>query len=209
MMRSCSWLCRVQLIIWGLSCAYASEVDIRHYAFQREADNFGVSITARIEAPIGAVYETLTDYSKLQCLNPVIIDSKVLSYDPANRQRRVLTRFRDCILFFCKDVVKVEDLFEEQPRMVTGIVVPELSDFVAGHSVWRLSPDGTGTLMVYSAKMQPAFWVPPLIGTYLIRSSFYGEFVGTAKRIEHVSRRQNGTYSQNSTESKCTSLTNR
>ena len=67
-------------------------------------------------------------------------------------------------------------------------VVPGAGDIKAGRADWRFSAEGENTTrMVFDAEIEPDFWVPPLIGPYLIARAWVrtpGEFRGVVRRFD-------------------------
>ncbi len=151
----------------------------------RQGDTYRVDIRARIDAPQAAVRRIVTDYPNLSRLNPAIRSSKVLAaYGPGSSRVRTVTHA--CVLFFCKDIVQVQDVKVMPDGEVVATTVPALSDFKSAVARWRLSRQDDATVMDFSARFVPAFWVPPVIGPWLIRHKLSDEMAQTAQRIEQL-----------------------
>jgi len=154
----------------------------------RQGDTYQLDIRARIQAPEAAVRRIVTDYPHLSRLNPAIKSSKVLAvYGPGSSRVRTVTHA--CVLFFCKDIVQVQDVKVMPDGEVVATTVPALSDFKSAVARWRLSRVGDATVMDFSARFVPHFWVPPLIGPWLIRHKLTDEMAKTAERIEQIADR--------------------
>jgi hypothetical protein len=65
-------------------------------------------------------------------------------------------------------------------------VDPQQSDFAYSREQWQLIPEGDGTLMIYNFEMEPGFWVPPLIGPYVIKRALKAGGGNAVGRIETV-----------------------
>jgi hypothetical protein len=60
------------------------------------------------------------------------------------------------------------------------------SDFKHGHTLWRVRPIGGGTRVTISADMQPDFWIPPIIGTYLFKKKLLKEGTMLVNNLEQL-----------------------
>jgi hypothetical protein len=66
----------------------------------RDGDRYTVSLTARIDAPIDTVYQSITDFDNLAAINPAIEESQLLAMPNVDTQR-VRSVIMVCILVFC------------------------------------------------------------------------------------------------------------
>ena len=144
---------------------------------------YRLSITARVEAPLAVVYRSITDFSNLAAINPSIEESQVLASQGAGRQR-VRSVIRVCILVFCKRVVQVQDVTLVDHRTVVATMVPGRGDFRAGLARWELTAVGIATDLHFTETFEPDFWVPPVIGPWLIEKELVREVAETAMYIE-------------------------
>jgi hypothetical protein len=114
------------------------------------------------------VYRLLTDYAHLHDINPAIRESRILRTDsPARHRIRTVTRV--CVLFYCRDVTQIQDMVQSSGYTIEADILPQDSDFRRGHGQWRLLPEGDATVMQFRAELEPAFFLPPLLGPWLIR----------------------------------------
>ena len=144
---------------------------------------YRLSITARVDAPLAVVYQAITDFTNLSAINPAIEESQVLaSGDP--RRQRVRSVIRVCILVFCKRVEQVQDVTLVDSRTLVATMVPGAGDFRGGLARWELTPDGDGTVLHFTEVFEPDFWVPPVIGPWLIEKKLVNEVAETAMYIE-------------------------
>jgi len=66
--------------------------------------------------------------------------------------------------------------------------VPEQSDFNHSISEWRLQPDGDGTRILYHLEMEPKFWVPPIIGPWILQRRLARGGAAAVDRIERLAQ---------------------
>jgi hypothetical protein len=91
-----------------------------------------------------------------------------------------------CVLLWCKSFVRVGHLQLQPISEVVAIADPQESDFKHSHERWQLVPEDGGTLLIYEFEMVPDFWVPPLIGPYMIRRALKAGGEDAINRIERI-----------------------
>jgi len=148
-----------------------------------DAGVYSLSIEARIDAPAAMVYRLITDYDHLQDINPAIRESRILRADSPEKYRiRVVTRV--CVLFYCRDVTQSQDMVQSPGYLIEATVLPQDSDFRRGRAQWRLIAEGDSTLMQFRAELVPDFFMPPLIGPWLIRREMANQITEIVMIIE-------------------------
>jgi len=157
--------------------------DILTSSVEHVGDRYSLSVTARIDAPIDLVYQSITDFDNLAAINPAIEESQVLA-SPDAETRRVRSIIKVCILMFCKRVEQVQDVMMMGAYAIEAVVLPEYSDFRSGFARWQLTSSGTSTELLFTNTFEPDFWVPPVIGPWLIKRKLIGEVAETAMYIE-------------------------
>lgn len=173
---------RLVLLLVLLWSSVAAGGSILASGVQHEDDRYQLFVTAHIEAPPQQVWRSITDYTRLAVINPAFESSAVLRQDADSA--RVRTRIRVCILVFCKSVVQVQDLSYPRPLDIKATMVPGAGDFRAGVAHWSLLPSGSGTRLQFHEWFVPDFWVPPVIGPWLIRHKLVQEVEVTMAHIE-------------------------
>lgn len=147
---------------------------------------YRLDLSMRIDSAPAAVYAIVTDYDRLARISRTIIDSAELEHD-AGIRRRLVTE--TCIWFFCFEATMVEDITESDGS-VHARIVPELSDYRYGESVWQVSASNGGTRVMYQCVIEPDFWVPPVIGTWMLKMRMREEAERTVLNIEQLTREQ-------------------
>lgn len=141
-------------------------------------------IVALFDAPAEYVYGVITDYKHIYRINPSIVESELL---PAQEDGviRVRNRIEHCIAIFCIEVEMVEDVVEVGDGHLVAMTVPELSNFESGTAMWHVRPFGEGRARVqYLASIKPDFFIPPVIGSLIIKSKLREEITTSFSRIE-------------------------
>ena len=89
-----------------------------------------------------------------------------------------------CILVFCKQVEQMQRVVQVDSRTVEAVMLPGQGDFRTGFARWRFGGDGTATELYFTEELEPDFWVPPLIGPWLIERKLVREVTETVRYIE-------------------------
>lgn len=133
------------------------------------------------------VHRLVSDYANLHELSDAVQESVILG-SPRPGERRLKFVAQVCILIFCFTKTLVADVTEHPEGVFNATVVPRLCDFKSGHGNWRFSAAGPSrTLVHYTGVQQPAFWIPPVIGPYLLRHKLVKEAISTIKNLERLS----------------------
>jgi hypothetical protein len=93
-----------------------------------------------------------------------------------------------CILFFCRDVDRVEEVREVNAGHLQAVIIPEQSDFTSGSADWRIQPVGDDSRIIYEAQVTPAFFIPPIIGSYFVKRTFAEAVITSFARLECIAR---------------------
>jgi carbon monoxide dehydrogenase subunit G len=156
---------------------------IRTTTVERHGDFYALAISVQIDAPIEVVYQSITDFDNLAAINPNIENSHLVGWTNAETQR-VHSVIKVCILMFCKRIVQVQDVTRPGEHVIEAVIVPSVSDFRSGFARWQLRPQGESTLLSFSHRFEPDFWVPPVIGPWIIKRKLISEVAETAMYIE-------------------------
>ena len=163
--------------------------EVQHaYVTYRDGD-YSVDIAVKINGSRDTVYAIGTDYKQMSRLSDMIIEAGMINYTDANGNTGVLRRMvtKSCILGFCFDAILIEDLWEQESGTNNSVFIPEESDFLYGEAIWQISSvDATHTLVTFSSKFKPAFWIPPLIGPLFIKRMMLDAAKQSIQNIEDI-----------------------
>ena len=140
-----------------------------------------------IDAPREAIFEVLTDYERFGRISSTYKEYGFLEPDEDGIPI-IFTRMEGCVLFFCVSMRRVERMVVTEPSFIRTDTLPEQSDFRASSSEWTLEPEDSGTSMTYRLMMEPDFWVPPLIGPWVLKQRLTRGGTGAINRIERLAR---------------------
>ena len=167
-----------------LVTAGAAAGEIPATAIERQGARYVVMAEALLHTPPADVYARLTDFEHLNRLHSTVSESAPLPGAAPGWQRvRVLSQA--CVLFFCYDLLQILDYRLETPEDLQAVIVPADTDFRSGRLRWRMAPgtDG-GTHLRFEAELEPAFWVPPLIGPWILKQKLVSMASGIVENLE-------------------------
>ena len=148
---------------------------------------YNVEVDMRLDAPRDEVWRLLTDYAHYGRLNEAIQVSEILEQrGPGDYRVRTVTQA--CVYFFCKTLVQVQDVVELNGQSLSAKVLPELSHFRYGLARAYVWDEGQQTRVRVLAEVEPDFWIPPLIGPWLIRHKLRSEALETIRNVERLSQ---------------------
>jgi hypothetical protein len=162
------------------------------------AGSYTVAAVLEIAAPEWAIRAALTDYDHLDSLSPAIIESRVVRQ--TDEGPLVYTHSRSCAGFFCRQLHKTERVTVAE-LAITAVILPEDSNVTHGVTRWRFTATATGTRVELDSEIDPAFFVPPLIGPPLVKSALRREAQTLATGLEQAARASAYPSSQPSAES--------
>jgi ribosome-associated toxin RatA of RatAB toxin-antitoxin module len=139
----------------------------------------------QFDASREALYELLIDYEKFEKFTSAIVESSNVEPDEKGRPG-FYARMEGCVLLFCKSFIRNGYLLLTPMTEIVAIADPEESDFKYSRERWQLIPEGEGTLMIYDFEMEPAFWVPPVIGPFFIQRTLRRGANRAVDRIERL-----------------------
>lgn len=177
------------LLVFSLATP-ASAMQVIAAAVSHSEDAYDVSFTVDIEAEPDKVWEIVTDFANLARLSPTIVESTLLTPASHGRAARVQVVLRPCVWsIFCKTVRKVTDATLEG-RSVVHVTVAEMSDFHSARERMTVEPAARRghSRVSYHARLAPKFFVPPLVGPYVIRKQILKDLALTATRVEALAQ---------------------
>jgi hypothetical protein len=140
-----------------------------------------------LDASAEDVRYVITDYAHIYRIDPSIVESEILG-TPDRSVTRVKTLINVCFLSFCRDILRVEDVREVGDDDIYTVIVPQLSNVRSGAAHWRIHPMGAKTRINYDMTLEPGFFVPPLVGSYLVEKRIKEETLICFNNIERIAR---------------------
>ena len=165
------------------SVSHAGEVI--HSYVDHDQGHYLLNLEMRITAPLQNVYAVLLDFNAITELNDSIKVSQLLKQQ--QNQYTVLLESRGCVWFFCRNIKQIQVVTEMGNGYLQSITDPTQSDMASGKVLWHVRPDPQDdkqTLITYSADFEPDFFVPPLLGPWLMKKRLLKEGLKTVDGIE-------------------------
>ena len=163
--------------------------DIAEFEVSEEEGIFYINASVVLQAPAEYVRSVLTDYVHIYRLNPSIIESEVLA-PPGNNVARIRTKVIGCVIFYCEEIERVEDVRILASGDIQAKIVPESSQFKSGVTLWQVRSMGEESKLTYHAEMEPDFYVPPVIGNTIVKAKLREEIMTSFTRLERIARIQ-------------------
>lgn len=158
------------LALLGLALASVggAGAEVRSTSVSSHGERYRIEVTSFIAAPPARVMGLLTDYARLQRLHPMVRSSEVLADGEGGS--RVRTTYHDCPLFiFCVEFAHTSRFTRRSERHLVAEADPAASDFSYGRFQWLALPEGEGTRLLFDAEVEPDFWVPPVLGDWVLK----------------------------------------
>lgn len=170
---------------WLLMVVPAWAGEVLDVAVERFDQRYVVEIDARFTAPAERLRALLTDFDHLARINDSIRRSEVIEIN-SPQHHCVLTEAQVCVAVFCKRIVQVQDVSVLPDGNILATVRPTRSDFSYGIARWDFREEPAGTRMRFRSEIEPAFWVPPLIGPWLIERALQAEMLKSVANLERL-----------------------
>lgn len=161
----------------------AMAAELTDVAVSHEDGRYRLESTTIFDATQAQLYGVLTDYDQFEKFSSAFVEAENREPDEQGRPQ-FFTRMEGCVLLFCKSYLRVGHLELKPQYDIVAIVDPEQSNFKFSRERWQLIPVGERTKLVYEFEMEPAFWVPPLVGPYVIKKALKSGGEDAVNRIE-------------------------
>lgn len=159
--------------------AWAVEID--NLQAKRDDKVFAISADVMIEAPLAETYGAARAFEKMPDYSPMLKSARLLG------QQRLASKTRVCILGFCKTVKQVMRYKLEPNKRIDMKVIPGKGDLKAGQVHWRFEPEAKDkTRIHFQGRIEPDFWVPPLIGSWAVKKVLRKQIEASAEAIEDM-----------------------
>jgi hypothetical protein len=179
---------RPWLAALALLAATATASEIQSLNVTRDGPRYRVEMEVTLRAPAAASYAAFATPANLPLINPAVREARLLQ-PSGGEPPRLYTEVHVCAMLYCKTLRQTQQM-HYAPRPDGGElhaeVLPAQSDFEYGRAEWRFDAAGATTRMHFSAELQPAFWVPPLLGPWLVERSLREEAETTSAGIERL-----------------------
>lgn len=178
------------LLALGTAQAYAAQV--LDAEVTRDGARFLIRMHVAIDAAPSDVFRALRDYSDMPRYNPDLIAVRVQPTSQPNSVR-LFTTVHTCVLLFCK-TMQQQQLMTAVADASGGVLEAELVaepgafQGAARWNVYRCHDRRLRACIDMHMELVPLFWLPPVLGPWLIRSKMYEEAQRSSVGLEQVAR---------------------
>lgn len=161
--------------------APALDLTVRHADGADGGKAYRIAATGMTAAPRAVAWRILTDYDHLAEVVPNLKSSRVLARDG---DKVIVEQVGAAhFLFFSRDIRLVVLVHEQAPDKIDVSLIE--GDMAVYRCSWELvALDSGGTRVMYRAAIEPAFYVPQMIGTNLMRKDIAGMMTAVLQRME-------------------------
>ena len=160
----------------------------------RHGSRFSIAMRMTLPESPRAVFAALQDYRAMPRFNPDVREVRVERTAQAD-QVRLFTAVHACVLMFCRTLRQTQLVTASadarggtlRARFLPG------GSFRSGHAHWSVRPcvhAPTRTCLEVHIALEPAFWVPPLIGPWIVRTKLEQEARRSGIGLAHVAARR-------------------
>jgi hypothetical protein len=167
--------------IFGAGPALAAELE--DVTVELEDGRYTLRSETWFEAERESLYRVLTNFDLFKKFTSAIVESKNVAADEQGRPQ-FFARMEGCVLLFCKSFDRHGYVLTKPVGEIIAVSDPDRSDFKFSRERWVLTAEGDGTRMIYEFEMEPAFWVPPVIGPFYIKRALRDGGARAVQRIE-------------------------
>lgn len=177
----------MRCLVWGaLVLLYAQSVQAAHVesvVINHDQGRYSIDMSVQLSVSAAAAYAVMNDFAALPEVNHNVVLAEL---EPGHRLHTIVDM---CIAFFCRSVEQTQTVHPDPPDNLEMNVIPEQSDFSYGRAYWRFQALTQNTSrLFFEAEVNPKFWIPPLIGPWLVQRKMKQQALVTSTGIERVAR---------------------
>jgi hypothetical protein len=160
---------------------------------ETQPGRYRVRLEMGLQASSHQVYAVLTDYAHYAALNPDIERSHLLGPGATKDSTRVETWIHACVAFFCHELDQLQDVTARGDAAsissVTAEGIPRQGSVRYSVSRWDVKACGTQTTCLgFFAEVEPDFWIPPIIGSWVIERTLRNKAIETCEQVERLAQ---------------------
>ncbi|MEY4730920.1 MAG: hypothetical protein RL020_2078 [Pseudomonadota bacterium] len=156
-------------MLWFALPAQATDMLIN---FERDGDLIKIDGHLILPYPPKLIFEVLTDYEHMHGYVPDMTSSRIVSKEET--KLRVEQKGKSGIGPFKFKFEVVRDVELTPLTEIKSILVS--GNFKSMRTSTKITPEGDNTKLDYFADMEPDFWVPPLIGSTILKRQVRRQF---------------------------------
>lgn len=139
--------------------------ELRNVAVDHVDGRYKLTSEVWFDTDIESIFAVFLDYDLAAQFTSFIVEARNLEPDE-NGRRRFYIRNQGCAWFFCSTFERSGHVEHEARQFIRSTADPEVSDF----------------------EFEPKFWIPPLIGPYVLQLKLQRDSAGAIHRIEAIAQ---------------------
>jgi len=168
------------LLSFHLQAAELTEIEVIY-----EGNDIEINALVEFYAPANEVFDVLTDYDNFTEVSSIYLVSYWSEINDDQTEGIGFTQVQGCILFwFCKTIDRTEVVLMDRPHTIETRVTDD--DLNYGITSWEFNEIDGVTTVIYSMNFDPNFWVPPVIGPWILEEFIAFKATDTLNRIESM-----------------------
>ncbi len=190
------WRAQVAALLAACLCASGvAAAELLEISVKRDGNRYVVHSVILYDASRASLMHILLDYENFQQVSSVFKESRYLE-PAADGKLRAYTRLEGCVLFFCQSIERIDQLAVAEDDTIVALAEPEPDDFRYSRSQWQFRTTPAGEEITYDLEMEPGFWVPPLIGPYILKRRLTSGAVDAMDRVERIAQQRDGALAE-------------
>lgn len=164
----------------------AAENQACDFSFRRERGEFAIAASGTVRAPANYAWDALTDYNHLHDFIPNMVRSRVTGRGTDEGRPYVDVEQTGQVTFwpFSTSFSVALRVFERPTsHLEIQLVSGDMENFTASYDLTETA--GCSTIR-YTARFRPSRFVPPLLGTSVLRSLARRQFEALLRQIENA-----------------------
>jgi hypothetical protein len=178
---------RAAVLVLFVLCGAVQAAELREVSMDKEDGVFRLRSVVWFDARQEPLYAVFLNYDLTEKFSSFVVESRNLGPDE-NGQRRFFIRNEGCVWFFCKSFERTGVVRHERHTYIRSTAYADQSDFETSVETWTFEAEGAGTRVVYTWQFRPTFWIPPLIGPYVLQHKLERDAIRALNRIEAIAR---------------------
>lgn len=174
----------MRLLIVSFLCSTSLQAaELRDVVVDRKDGLYSLESEVWFDTDVESLYAVFLNYDLAEKFSGFVVESRNL--EPAeNGRRRFYIRNHGCVWFVCRSFERSGDVEHEPYTFIRSTADADVSDFHSSEESWEFMPDGDGTIVTYRFQFEPKFWLPPIIGPYVLQQKLKRDSGHALNRIE-------------------------
>ena len=157
-------------------------------------DHYLINLVMQVDTSKERLIQVLTNYAELNKLSESIVSSKIIENSPDTTNTNLITVElvnEGCVLLFCKRITQKQIVNRLNSDYIIVNVEPSVDNIKYSTQYWHFKAlSDNKTRIQYSADIEPDFWIPPLLGSWLFQNRLLQEATEIINNAETIANDQ-------------------